>query len=98
MKRFKRIYIGQFDAYWSCNIQDGIAFLREGIEGTAYDLDEDKRFKRISGRPHGVYRDRDSGASDGGINYLDHPCDWDAEQFKYHLDLIEEELKERESV
>jgi len=91
MKRAMRIYVGQFDAYWSCGIQDGIAFLHEGVEGKAYDLDEDPRFKRISGRPHGVYRDRGTGAVDGPINYLNHPCDWDEDEWKYHLDLLEEE-------
>jgi len=91
MKRARRIYVGQFDAYWSCSIKDGLEFLREGVEGMAYNLDADPRFLRISGRPHGVTRDRDSGVIDGPTNYLNQPCDWDEEEWRYHLELVREE-------
>jgi len=80
-----RVYIGQYDCFWSLTLNQWVSLCKEASKGEGYDLTP---FKRLKSRPNGVLKNIDADSYyansyytiDESILYFE-PLDWYAEEF-----------------
>lgn len=89
-----KIYVGQFDAFWSLSYGQWVDLCRRCAAGETYDLSS---FRKLKTKPKCIHRIRDDWCS-GYINdredviYVE-PLDWYDTDFKEHLnDVLNLEL------
>jgi hypothetical protein len=76
-----RVYIGQYDYFWSLSYSEWTEICKQGANGDGYDL---TRFKQLKSRPKGLLKDSDNSsyyATNNEILYFE-PLDWYAEEFE----------------
>lgn len=81
-----RIYIGQYDAFWSLSLDEWVSLCEEALLTEQYDL---SCFRRLKARPRSIALWQDEYGKqyevlDVSVHYRE-PLDWSADDFESEL-------------